>query len=124
MNFVRNSTDSLQRLVHLLPSQTSSPAIVLHSDPIVSLAEAFIQPELHLSGQMVQPVVAGLDQLEFVLDIALVLLFLEWLDDLVAAVPVWVILVGVRVVDKLLQVHLSVIGFDQASVHFYDERQL
>lgn len=73
---------------------------------------------------MVQPVVAGLDQLEFVLDIALVLLFLEWLDDLVAAVPVWVILVGVRIVDKLLQIHLRVIGFDQASVHFYDEWQL
>ena len=73
--------DGSQGLEHISPWQASGFAIILHSNAIVGFSRSFLNPELHLCGQMIKSIFCGMDEFQLILNIALIILFLKGLDD-------------------------------------------
>ena len=70
-----------QRFLHLLESDAEDFAIIRHADLVHCVTVAFVQPEAHLSLQVVDPVHGRLVEHQLVLAVAEVRLSLDLFED-------------------------------------------
>lgn len=120
MDFIGYGADSLQRLIHLVLGKTKCLTIVLDPDSIIGLAHPFHDSKLHLSGQVVEPILGRFNQLQFILNVALIILFLERSNDDITIALIGFFIFGVHELNKIFQVHFRLFCFNKAAVHFDD----
>jgi hypothetical protein len=66
-------TDGLETFEHLLLLKTSRPAIILHPDSVMPLSTSFHDPILHLSGQVIKPIVRRIHKFKFILHVSFII---------------------------------------------------
>lgn len=69
---------------------------------------------------MVESIICGFDEFEFVLDVALIVFLLERSDDLIFGVVFDGGFRGIHEFDEIFEIHFHFFGLEQVMVYFDD----
>lgn len=102
VNFIGKGRYGFERFVHLYFIQSNRFSIIFHSDPIICFASPLVDPEFHLGGQMIQSIIGWFDQLQLVLNVALVVLLFKRPNDFIDGQFLRRFVIGVHILDEII----------------------